>query len=98
MKKALLNALAWLTGASKTVLSFILPILRDSTSQLLSALLPIALDVVESLASSDKSGEEKRKQAADQIKAIAIQTGIAATSRAVNLAIELAVEKMEESK
>ena len=98
MKKTLLNAIAWITGASKIVVAFLLPILRDSTSQLLSVLLPIALDAVSSMATSNASGDEKRKAAADQIKAAAIQAGVQATSRAVNLAIELALEKLQEAK
>lgn len=98
MKNALLNALAWLTGASKTLLAFVLPILRDSTATLLTSLLPIALEVVASLADSPKSGEEKRVAAVDQIKAAAISAGIQASARAVNLAIELAVQKLEEGK
>jgi len=98
MKKALLNTLAWLTGASKTVLSFILPILADSTARLLANLLPIALDVVASLAESNKSGSEKRAIAVDQIRTLAISEGIAVTARAVNLSIELALAKLEEAK
>jgi hypothetical protein len=98
MKKALLNTLAWLTGASKTLISFLLPILASGTSQLLTALLPIALDVVAGLADSDKTGAKKRAKAADEIKAAAIQAGIAASTKAVNLAIELALQKLEETK
>jgi len=97
MKKTLLNALAWLTGASRTVLAFILPILADSTARLLTALLPIALEVVASLADSDKSGEEKRAEAVDRIRAAAISAGIQASASAVNLALELAVAKLKES-
>ena len=54
----------------------------------------IALDVVTSLADSPKTGAEKRAAAVDAIKAQAIQTGIAATTSAVNLAVELAVQKL----
>jgi hypothetical protein len=98
MKKALLNTLAWLTGASKTLLAFLLPILADGTSQLLTALLPIALEVVSGLADTDKTGSEKRAHAADEIKAAAISAGLNASTRAVNLAIELALQKLEEGK
>lgn len=98
MKNALLNTLAWLTGASKVVIAFLLPILATGTAQLLTALLPIALEVVAGLADSDKTGAEKRAHAADEIKAAALQAGIAASARAVNLAIELALQKLEEAK
>ncbi len=97
MKNALLNALAWLTGASKTLLAFVLPILRDSTATLLSSLLPIAMEVVSSLADSQKTGDQKRSAAVEQIKAAAIQTGIIATASAINLAVELAVAKLKGS-
>lgn len=97
MKSALLNALAWLTGASRTLLAFLLPILADSTARLLTSLLPIALEVVASLADTDKTGEEKRRLAADEIKAAAISAGIQASGRVVNLAIELALQKLEGS-
>jgi hypothetical protein len=96
MKKTLLNALAWLTGASKTLIAFLLPILATGTAELLAALLPIALDVVTSLADSPKTGAEKRAAAVDEIKAQALQAGIKATASAVNLAVELAVAKLNE--
>jgi len=96
MKKTLLNALAWLTGASKTLISFLLPILATGTAELLAALLPIALDVVTSLADSGKTGAEKRAAAVDAIKAQALQAGIKATASAVNIAVELAVQKLNE--
>ena len=98
MKKTLLNALAWLTGASKTLISFLLPILASGTASLLTALLPIALEVVAGLADSGKTGAEKRAKAVDEIKAAALQAGIDASARAVNLAIELALQKLEEAK
>ena len=96
MKKTLLNALAWLTGASKTLISFLLPILATGTAELLAALLPIALDVVTSLADSGKTGAEKRAAAVDAIMAQALQAGIKATASAVNIAVELAVQKLNE--
>jgi hypothetical protein len=95
MKKALLNALVWFGGISRSFAEFIAPLLAESLSSLLTSLAPIALDVVSSLADSSKSGDEKRKAAQDQIKAIAVAEGIKASSRAVNIAIELALEKLE---
>lgn len=99
MKKTLLNAIMWLTGASKTLASYLIPILADSTAKMLTALLPIALDAVASMAAdSGKSGAEKRAAAADQIKAAAVQADVQATSHAVNLAIEMALAKLQEAK
>lgn len=87
--------LGWLTGTSKTVLEFIGPILQKSVSDLLAKLLPIALEIVTSLASdSSKSGIEKRNEAFGKIKDIAIKQGIDAGNQTINLAIELALSKL----
>ena len=94
MKTLLLKTLSLLTGASKFVLEFIIPILKDSTANILKALLPIAVDVVSSLRDSSESGDQKRKIAAEQIKQAAIKEGVDASSRAINLAIELALAKI----
>ena len=94
MKTLLLKTLSLLTGASKSVLEFIIPILKDSTANILKALLPIAVEVVSSLRDSSASGDEKRKIAGDQIKQTAIKEGVDASSRAINLAIELALAKI----
>lgn len=94
MKTLLIKAISAITGASKSVIEFIIPILRDSASSLLKELLPIALEVVSSLLTSDKSGDEKRKIAVDKIKAAATREGINASNRAVNLAVELALVKL----
>ena len=98
MKTLLLKILGWLSGASKVVFTFVLPILEDETAKLLAALLPIAMDVVMSLADSPKTGAEKRAAAVDAIKAQAIHAGIDATASAVNLAVELAVQRMGAAK
>ena len=94
MKTLLIKAISAITGASKSVIEFIIPILRDSAASLLKELLPIALEVVSSLLTSDKSGDEKRKIAIDKIKATATREGINASNRAVNLAVELALAKL----
>jgi hypothetical protein len=94
MKSLLIKAISAITGASKSVIEFIIPILRDSASSLLKELLPIALEVVSSLLTSDKSGDEKRRIAVDRIKSAAIKEGINVSNRAVNLSIELALAKL----
>ena len=94
MKTLLIKAISAITGASKSVIEFIIPILRDSAASLLKELLTIALEVVSSLLTSDKSGDEKRKIAIDKIKATATREGINASNRAVNLAVELALAKL----
>ena len=96
MKSIVVKALAFLTGASKSVLNFILPILKDSTSRLLSDLLPIALEIVASLADSNKTGDEKRKAAFARIETAAKARGIETVNSVINLAIELAVQKSKD--
>ena len=98
MKQVLLNALVWFGGISRAFAEFIAPLLAESLSRLLTQLAPIALDVVSSLADSRLPGEEKRKVAQKQIKSLAVAEGIAVTGRAVNMAIELALEKLEGQK
>lgn len=88
--------LGWITGTSKTVLEFIGPILQKSVSELLASILPIALEVVTSLASDDKkTGAEKRSEAFDKIKDISVKKGIDAGNQTINLAIELALSKLK---
>jgi len=96
MKNIIVKALSWLTGASKSVLEFILPILRDQTARLLADLLPLALEVTSSLLTSNKSNEEKRNAAFQRITTLAKERGIEAANSTINLAIELAVTKMKE--
>jgi hypothetical protein len=94
MKSILIKTLSFLTGASKSVLEFIIPILKDSTANILKALLPIAVEVVSSLRDSSESGDEKRKIAGERIKQAALKEGVDASTRAVNLAIELALSRI----
>lgn len=98
MKQSLLNALAWLTGVSKKVLEWLLPILASATATALETLLPVALQIVASLAASELSGENKRKEAVEQLKAAALQAGITASASVLNLAVEMAVAKLKEAK
>jgi len=94
MKSILIKTLSFLTGASRSVLEFIIPILKDSTANILKALLPIAVEVVSSLRDSSASGDEKRKIAGEKIKQAALKEGVDASTRAVNLAIELALSRI----
>jgi hypothetical protein len=95
MKNLLIKILIRLTGASKQLLDLILPILRDSAAQLLASLAPLALEVVKSLAESPHSGAQKREAALREIQTRAVAEGIKASTSAVNLAIELAVQNLK---
>ena len=96
MKKFLVTAWAKISGISKTILSFLLPLLATATATALEQLLPLALDAVASYAASDLAGEEKRKRATDQLRAAALQAGVAASASVINLAVEMAVQKLKE--
>jgi hypothetical protein len=95
MKSIVVKALSYLTGTSRSVLEFILPILRDQTSKLLADILPIAMEIVASLLVSNKTNEEKRNAAFQRINTLAKERGIEAANSTINLAIELAVTKIK---
>jgi hypothetical protein len=95
MKSIVVKALAFLTGASRSVLEFIIPILRDQTARLLADILPLALEVVSSLLTSNKTNEEKRNAAFQRITTLAKERGIEAANSTINLAIELAVTRIK---
>lgn len=99
MKAALLRALVWLGGISRDLADLLMPLFRDSLARTLSALAPITVEVVSDLATrSDISGREKRRLAVERITALAVAEGIAFTTRAIHLAIELAVAKLNVQK
>jgi len=81
-------------GIAEGFWEFICPTVKADTQALLVALAPIAVSVVESLASSTKSGEDKRQVAITQITSAAKDSGIQAGASIVNLAIEYAVQNL----
>jgi len=94
MKKLLLKML----GIGAVIWEFLAPIIKDAAANTLTELLPVALDVVLSLANHDTSGAEKRELAVKRVKTLAITQGIATTESVVRLAIELAVARMKEGR
>lgn len=95
MKHAVLRVLSWMGLASRSAAEWLAPLLAESLAGMLSGLAPIALEVVASLASTDKSGADKRRIAQRTIRDLAVAEGVKVTSRAINLAIELALERLE---
>lgn len=91
MKQLFLKLWSWFTGTSVRFLEFLTPILASQTAALLEKLAPIALTVVGSLAESEKTGDEKRRQAVQNIRDVAVAQGIEASASVVNAAIELAL-------
>jgi hypothetical protein len=94
MHQELINFIAWITKASKSLIAALLPVLESDLSALLTELLPIAEQVVVGLATSSISGKEKQAAAFSTITSTAEAAGIQATAQAVNIAIELAVANL----
>jgi len=87
--------LAKLVGISTSLLNFYLPILKQLFITGMAALLPIALDIVRSLADTDKTGSQKREAAVRKLTSAASELGIAATESLVRLTIESAVQSLK---
>ena len=87
--------LAKLVGISTSLLNFYLPILKQLFTTGMAALLPIALDIVRSLADADKTGSQKREAAVRKLTSVASELGIAATESLVRLTIESAVQSLK---
>ena len=58
------------------------------------ALLPIALEIVRSLADSDRTGGQKREEAVKALKSRAVAEGISATESLIRWTIESAVQRL----
>jgi hypothetical protein len=93
MSFALLWAALW--GAGRAVLAFVAPILRARAVEVLAVALPVALEIVRSLAASREDGERKRQVAVRQLGHELRQRGIDAAESALNLAVELAVARLK---
>lgn len=87
--------LSKMLGLSRSVLDFYIPILRELVSTGISALLPVALEVVSSLATSSETGSKKREMAVEQLRSSAIKLGINASESLIRLTIESAVQRMK---
>ena len=80
-------------GITSSVFSFYLPILKEIVSSSMAALLPIALEIVRSLASTDKTGAEKREAAVKKLTTAAKKQGVAASESLIRFTIESAVQR-----
>jgi len=98
MKNTFLKLWAWFSGASVSLLNFLLPIISGAAGVLLEQIAPIALKVVASLADDKRTGDAKRKAAAKEIEELALAAGISASASVINAAIELAVQNLKSSK
>jgi hypothetical protein len=87
--------LAKLSGLTAALFEFYLPILRQLLASGMAMLLPVALDIVRSLAESDKTGAQKRELAVRRLTAAASEFGVSASESLIRLTIESAVQKLK---
>lgn len=88
------NLLAKLLGVPAFIWNFYGPLLRQLVVSGASALLPIALEIVRSLAQTDKSGTQKRAEAIEALREAALAQGIKATESVIRFTIESAVQRI----
>ena len=81
-------------GIGASVWNFYSPILRSLFVSGTSALLPVALEVVRSLADTAKTGEQKRETAVLKLRREATALGITASEALIRFTIESAVQRM----
>lgn len=87
--------LAKLLGISQSVWNFYVPLLRQLAITGTSALLPLALEIVRSLAQSDKSGTQKRAEAIESLRVAAMTQGIQVTESLIRFTVESAVQRIK---
>lgn len=99
MGKFFATLFSTLNAAARAVLTFIMPVLKSRSGQLLAIALPIAQEIVNGLAHQQMPTAEKRDAAASQLKGALVSQGYAAAadigSSLLNLAVEMAVAKLK---
>lgn len=87
----------WLLLKAKQTLSFIESLARRGVVDYLEKLLPVALDIVTEIAKSYSTtdGEQKRALAVKRLSSYATSIGIEVGTSLLNLAIEMAVQRMK---
>ena len=88
------SLVAKVLGITSLIWNFYGPLLRQLVVSGTGALLPIALDIVRSLADSDRTGGQKREEAVKSLKSRAVAEGISATESLIRWTIESAVQRM----
>lgn len=86
---------AKLAGLPALIWNFYAPILKQIIADGVSALLPLALDIVRELAYSDKTGSQKREAAVKALTKAAIRNGIDASESLIRFTVESAVQKIK---
>jgi hypothetical protein len=88
------SLVAKVLGITSSIWNFYGPLLRRLAISGTGALLPIALEIVRSLADSDRTGGQKREEAVKALKSRAVAEGISATESLIRWTIESAVQRM----
>ena len=84
---------AKLAGVPAKIWNFYAPILKELLTSSASALLPIALEIVEDLAYSSKTGTQKREAAVKKLTTEAKRMGYSASESLIRFTIESAVQR-----
>ena len=80
-------------GVALSVFNFYLPILKELSSAAVAALLPIALEIVQSLADTKKTGAEKREAAVKKLTTEAKKQGYSVSESLIRFTVESAVQR-----
>jgi hypothetical protein len=89
------SLLAKLAGLSSAIFNFYAPILKSVFASGAAALLPIALEIVRSLADTNKTGAQKREAAVKLLTQTATKQGIDAAESVIRFTVESAVQKLK---
>jgi len=84
---------AKLAGVPAKIWNFYAPILKELLTSSASALLPIALEIVEDLAFSGKTSPQKREAAVRKLTVEAKKMGYAASESLIRFTVESAVQR-----
>ena len=84
-----------LAGISKTVFSFLLPVLKSAAGQVIDVGLPIALSIVTDLEHGTLPSADKRAAAFGRLQAALVAAGYSAAASTINLIIEMAVARLK---
>lgn len=85
---------ARMLGFGRTLWEFIAPLLARTTATALETLLPIALEIVAELATSNAPGREKQAIAVARLEREAKAAGVTAATSLINLSVEMALQKL----
>ena len=84
---------AKLAGLPAKIWNFYGPILKELLASSVATLLPIALEIVESLADTNKTGSQKREAAVKKLSNEARRYGIKASESLIRFTVESAVQR-----